>query len=193
MKIFSSFDTDFKKEILRKAEQEYGKDNVMVVTHGRFFYYFTVLLPASLIWLLAVIYWVVGLYLNVFFTSVSGFYWWFIFILFVVIFLPIGFSLLKKYIDCILDFVIVTPDKLVYYNQEWVFSRKGRTIDAEKIKAITVNKTGILRSIFNFWNIVILTEWDETWEGEINFKFVDDPDRVKFKILEIIHAKNKIS
>lgn len=193
MKIFSTFDTNFREGILKKEQEKFWKDKVMLITHDRFFYYFSVVLPAIILLVLAVVYWILLIYLADFFWKTWGFYWvtWFIF--FVIIFFPIWLGIFKKYIDYILDFVVVTPDKLIYYNQEGIFSRKWRTIDAEKIKTITVNKSGIIRSIFNFWNIIILTEWDEQWEWEINFKFVDDPDNVKFRISEIIDGKNRAS
>jgi len=193
MKIFSTFDTNFKKEIFKREQELFWKDKVMLVTHGRFFYYFSVVLPAIISLVFAVVYWVLLIYLADFFHSVGWFYWTMGFIFFVIIFLPIWLGIFKKYIDYILDFIVVTPDKLIYYNQEGIFSRRWRTIDAEKIKTITVNKSGIIRSIFNFWNIVILTEGDEQWQWEINFKFVDDPDNVKFKISEIIDEKNRAS
>ena len=193
MKIFSSFDTNFRKEIFEREKKEFWEDNVLLITHGRFFYYFSVLLPAILALFLAIIYWVIVFYINEVLKDAWYMYWIVSLIIFVVIFFPIWLWILKKYIDYVLDFVVVTPDKLIYYNQEWIFSRRWRTVDAEKIKTITVNKTGILRSIFNFGNIVILTEWDEKWEWEINFKFVDDPDNVKFRISEIIDEKNRVS
>jgi len=193
MKIFSSFDTNFRKEILEREKKEFWEDKVLLITHGRFFYYFSVLLPAILTLFLAIIYWIIVFYIKDALKDVWSIYWIVSLVIFIVIFFPIWFWILKKYIDYILDFVVVTPDKLIYYNQEGIFSRKWRTIDAEKIKTITVDKTGILRSIFNFGNIVILTEWDEKWEWEINFKFVDDPDNIKFRISEIIDEKNRVS
>ena len=86
--------------------------------------------------------------------------------------------------------MVVTPESLIHYNQEWIFTRRWRTVDVEKIKTISVNKDWLLRSLFNFWNIVILTEWDEKWAWEINFAFIDDPDNVKFRVLEIIENKH---
>jgi len=80
-------------------------------------------------------------------------------IVFLVLFIPLWLKLLKKYIDYILDFILITPGILVHYDQEWLLSRKWRTIDVEKIKTVTVNKSWLIRSMFNFWNIIILTEW----------------------------------
>jgi len=193
MKIFSSFDTNFRNEIVDREKKEFWDDKVLLITHWRFYYYFSVLVPAIGTLLLIILYWLWLFYFKDFFGEIWTAYWIMSLILFFVFSAPIFFTLIKKYIDYILDFVVVTPKKLIYYNQEGIFSRKGRTVDAEKIKTITVNKTGLLRSIFNFWNIIILTEWDEQWQGEINFKFVDNPDEIKFRIWELIDETNKLS
>ena len=186
MKIFSSFDTNFRNEIIEREKERYWND-IFVISHGKFYYYFYIITPTVFLAVWALLYFLVLYYLA------SDIHWdwktwvyvtWFI--LFFIIFIPAIFKLLKKYIDYILDFVVVTPKQLISYNQEWILSRKWRTVDVDKIKTITVNKDGLLRSLFNFWNIIILTEWDEQWTWEINFSFIDDPDNVKFKVLNII-------
>ena len=187
MKIFSTFDTEFKQQIVKKEQEVFGKDKVLVVTHWRFYYFFVVILPA--IFLLAAVILYLILYFYIWSKVNSEFkslYYVVFFAVFLVVFIPLWLKILKKYIDYILDFVVVTPEALIYYNQEGILSRKGRTVDTEKIKTITVSKNGLLRSIFNFGNIVVLSEWDEEGEWEINFSFVDDPDALKMKILDII-------
>ena len=191
MKIFSSFDTDFKKKLVEKEKEVY-KDKVYVISHGKFYYYFYIIVPTILLILGMILYFVVLYYTS---SSLGSDTETFInivwVIVFFVIFVPAWIKMLKKYIDYIMDFVIVTPKNLISYNQEWIFTRKWRTVDVEKIKTISVNKDGILRSLFNYGNIVILTEWDEKWAGEINFSFIDDPDNVKFKVMDIVeHWKN---
>ena len=195
MKIFSSFDTNFKKEILQKEKERFW-DKVMLISHWVFFYYFTFLIPAVLAAFLAISYLVI--YFYIWFNILEEFktiYYIFWLLLFIVVLFPVVIKLLKRYIDYILDFVVVTPDTIVYYNQEWILSRRWRTLWTDKIKTISVNKDWLLRSMYNFWNIIILTEWTdwtEGWEGEINFKFVDDPDNIKFKILKIIESKDNL-
>jgi uncharacterized membrane protein YdbT with pleckstrin-like domain len=186
IKIFSSFDTDFKQKLVNKEIERYWKDKVYVVSHGRFYYYFYIILPTIVLFLWTILFFWVLYYLS----SSLNWDWktviiWVGIVLWIVVFVPVILKLIKKYIDYILDFLIVTPESLIYYNQEGIFTRRWRTVDVEKIKTITVNKNWFLRSLFNFWNIVILTEWDEKGVWEINFSFIDDPDNVKFKILEI--------
>jgi len=196
MKIFSSFDTNFKQEIINNEEKKYWNDKIKLISHGKIYYYFFILFPTIFV-LLSIIFYIIILFLiwQTIPEIIKSIYYivWFIFLL--IIFVPSVIKLIKKYIDYILDFLIITPDSAIYYNQEWILNRKWRTIDVEKIKTITVNKKGILQSTFNFWNIVILTEWDEQWQWEINFHFVDDPDNVKHDIFNIInsveHPKDK--
>jgi len=186
MKIFSSFDTNFKEEILQKEKERFW-DKVMLVTHWRFYYYFMIILPIFFLVVWIIFYLLLLFYLWRFVSSdFTSIYYIIGVFFFLFIFWPLFLKIIKSYIDYILDFVVVTPNTLIYYNQEWVLSRKWRTIDTEKIKTITVSKNWLFRSIFNFWNIVVLSEWDEQWQWEINFSFVDDPDNLKMKILDII-------
>ena len=187
MRIFSTFDTEFKQKILNEMKEKFGEDNVMEITHGRFYYYFVVILPAIFLTVSIIFYLVSLFYIAWQVNSDFKFVYYIVaLLLFFFIFAPLILKIIKTYIDYILDFVIVTPNELIYYNQEGILSRKWRTIDTEKIKTITVNKSGFIRSIFNFWNIVVLSEWDEQWEGEINFSFIDDPENLKMKMLKII-------
>ena len=187
MKILSSFDSKFKQKILDKNIKKYWKGNVFVISHGNFYYYFYILLPIvfSTIWLI--------FYIIVFFYLLSSIsydfrttYILFWLIVFLILFVPLWFKLFKKYVDYILDFIIITPKNLIHYDQEWILSRKWRTIDVEKIKTITVNKSWLLRSMFNFWNIIILTEWAELWEWEIDFYYIDSPEKIKNIIVNIM-------
>jgi len=188
MKILSSFDTEFKKQILEREQKKHWKDKVKIISYGRFYYYFFVLLPAVLTWIWAIFYlgvlFVIWQYIPDNFIALYYIIW---FIIFLLIFIPIVLKILKRYIDYILDFLIVNPKAIIFYDQEWILNRKWRIIDNEKIKTITVEKSWLLRSVFNFWNIVILTEWDELWWWEIKFYFLDNPDKVKQDIFNIIN------
>jgi len=191
MRIFSTFDTEFKQKILNEMREKFGENNVMQITHWKFYYYFVVILPAIFLIIGIILYLVLLFYIGEKVSSDLKVVYYIVgFLLFLFIFGPLSLKILKRYIDYILDFVVVTPNELIYYNQEGILSRKWRTIDTEKIKTITVNKSGLIRSIFNFGNIVVLSEWDEQWDGEINFSFVDDPENLKMKMLQIIKNNN---
>jgi len=195
MKIFSSFDTGFKKQIIEREQKKYWKGHFKVISYGKFYYYFYIVLPSFF-----VAFWVV-LYLVLLFilwwsisTDFKSLYYIVWLVVFLLVFIPLIFKIIKKYIDYILDFLVVNPYNIIYYNQEWILDRKWRTINIEMIKTITVKKEWLLRSIFNFWNIVILTEWtewNEEWQWEINFSFLDNPDNIKHEIFNIINLSEK--
>lgn len=188
MKILSSFDTSFRDNLYKIESDKYWEENVYIISHGRFYYYFYIMMPI-IFTILSIIIFLILVYFLSKWQQESSLIWIIALITILLTIIPIIFKLIKKYIDYLLDFVIITPEKLISYDQEWILSRKWRTIDNEKIKTITVNKSWLLRSIFNFWNIIVLTEWDEKGDWEIDFSFIDDPDKVKFKLLEIIESK----
>ena len=190
MKIFSTFNTEFKREVVEREKKKYWNDKVVVISHWKIYYYFAVILPAIFILILAILYltlmiciwWKIDTNLKVIYYIVG-------LLIFLGLFIPFMLKVIKNYIDYILDFIVITPNELIYYDQEWILSRRWRTLDAEKIKTITVNKSGLMRSIFNFGNIVVLSEWDELWQGEVNFSFVDNPEVIRIKIFEVINKK----
>lgn len=192
MKIFSTFDTEFKRKIIENEKKKYWDKHFKVVSHWKFYYYFFVILPSIFTWIWIIVYLIILflIWMNISDDFKLAYYiiW---FILFLILFVPLIFKIIKKYIDYILDFIVINPYNIIYYDQESILNRKWRTVDVEKIKTVTVKKEWLLRSIFNFWNIVILTEWDEQWQWEINFSFIDNPDVVKQEIFDIINSREK--
>ncbi len=102
----------------------------------------------------------------------------------------VWWKVLKLYIDYKMDFTVVTPEKIVTYNQTWFFNRGSRSIDTEKIKTITVDKNWIMKSIFNYWTIIILTEWD-TENGDVTLYYVHNPDIVQKRISDLVELWEK--
>jgi len=98
-------------------------------------------------------------------------------------------KVLKKIIDFEMDFTIITPKNITFYNQSWLLKRESKTIDIEKIKSISVHKKWLIRSLFNFWEIRILTEWDESWQWELILKYIPSPEKVKEEIFRIIELR----
>jgi len=52
------------------------------------------------------------------------------------------------------------------------------------IKSVIVRKKWILYSIFNVWDIIFLSEWDQE-KTELSLNYVSDPEEKKAKIIEI--------
>jgi hypothetical protein len=59
-----------------------------------------------------------------------------------------------------MDFIVVTPDFLVMYNQTWILAKKVITANAKSIKTVSVERSGLLYSLFNNGDIIVLSEWD---------------------------------
>lgn len=186
MKLFANFDTNLDQEYRQQYEARYWPGNVLVVYRGKIFKYLHVIMPM-----------VLGLMLIGFFL-VLAIYWgwwdyngvkWFFFVIFAgFIFFYVGFKTLKKRFDYKMDFAVVTPKEIVSMNQTGFFSRSSRTIDCEKIKTVSVSKKWLLRSIFNFGSIVVLTEWDEQNQWDVQLYYIYDPETVRNRIAEIIET-----
>ncbi len=185
MKILSTFDTDFKRKVIEEEKRKYG-DKVISVHKWRFFLRLHVIAPA-----IALILGFVLLAIWLAMVNVSGSLEIVIQVfiaMFMLAFVYYGYSVLKQYIDYIMDFAVITPEQIINYNQTGILSRQWRTLDVDKIKTITVGKSGFLRSLFNFGNIIFLSEGDNTSRWDIELYFIDDPDKVKSKILSIIET-----
>ena len=92
-------------------------------------------------------------------------------------------------IDMEMDYIIVTPDEVVFYNQTGFFNRSSFSIGAGKIKSIVVEKRGLVASFFNLGKIEILTEGDDD-DGKIVFDYVWRADAVHEEFLRIIRPKS---
>jgi hypothetical protein len=82
--------------------------------------------------------------------------------------------------------VIVNPEALIEYNQTWVFMKKVITINEESIKSVTVERKGFLYSIFDNWDLVFFSEWDET-HGDVTLSYVKNPEEKRTQIEKIMH------
>lgn len=195
MRIFSSFDTKFKEKIIEKEKKEYPDWNFLIISYNKYYKYVYVYLP--LFFLIALFSLITTFYIySMFYSSYSDFIIIIInifYCLFIMVVIYLWIKILKFYIDYILDFLVITPNRIIFYNQENIFTRKWRTIKVESVKTITVHKSWLIRSIFNFGSLIILTEWDEVWNWEIDFKYIKNPDKVRQKIFKIIWNNSKTS
>jgi len=105
----------------------------------------------------------------------------------VVSFVFVLFPLFKNYIEYKMDFAIVTPKLLITYDQQWIFRRFIKTINAENIKTISVERTGFFYSIFNNWDLTFLSEWSELEHWEITLHYLYKPERHRHAIAQILN------
>ncbi len=97
-------------------------------------------------------------------------------------------KLLKNFINLEMDFVIVTKDHIKHYDQQklWV---KTKTLDVEKIKTIKSTKTWKLRSLLNFGEIYILTEWDNSSQADLHLKYIVKPEQIEWLLNDLRQKK----
>lgn len=185
MKILNNFDTELEKHTVWKYIEMYWEENILVIHRSKTFRLFTVFFPfllwiGSLTW--AIIFWLWD-FQDVTWSNIA---WVIALIVFLWVFVMWG-SILKQYLDYKMDFCIVTPNEVAMYNQSWIFKRNSRVIDADKIKTVSVDTSWIIKSIFNFWNLIFLSEGDPSmWTGDISLNYVHAANDTKNKVRELI-------
>lgn len=104
MKLFSNFDTNYKRTTITKYIEEYGSDNILVIQRSKLFVWLYVRIPAIAYTAISslIIYGVWAL-LNV--AIINRF----VFIIVTFSWIALMVPVIKKYIDYRLDFGVVTP------------------------------------------------------------------------------------
>ncbi len=189
MKIFSNFDSNYKKKICASYVEEHGSDNVLVVNRSKLFGRVYVYLPLLWYTILAVgIVYIIAMWLDI---PVIN---WFVLTMVVIWWIALLLPVIKKYIDYKLDFAIVTPKWVSLYNQTWIFNRNVTSLNVNNIRSIVVKKKWLIFSMFNNGSITILSEWTAIlpeWSeattsiGEAKMHYVHDPEIKRAKIREI--------
>ncbi len=188
MKIFSNFDTNLSKELYDKYSKQFWSDRVLILFRNRVFLFFYVIIP--FIFYLSIIVWLFFLFLLIdLWDETANSFLWLVYWLWVLIsFLVFGRKLLKRLIDFYMDFTIITPDYIITYVQNWILSRDARSLSALKLKTISIEKDWLIRSLFNFWNIKFLSEWDTSNTWDIHIFYISDPDKRKREIKDIFSS-----
>ncbi len=185
MKLFSNFDTTYHIKVFNKAKKEYWKDKVLMVQRDKIYFVLNVLMPLLSFFILFLLFLIIALVWD--WGGIGNKIKWALFwIVFGPGFLIVAWRALRKYIDYKLDFALITPYQVSFYNQQGIFSRQLRTLDVDKIKTITVEKAGLLRSLFNFWSIVFLSEGDMDGRWSWMLNYIHAPEKLKEKIKDII-------
>lgn len=180
MRIFSNFDTRLRQKTFDEYKENYGPDNVLCFWRSILYRIYKVVSPLTVIILFATF----GLIF--FYQWLNGNYFTYIIIAFVIICTVFFFPIIWKYLDYKMDFVIVIPDSMILYDQWGIFRRNVVTISAQSIKTISIQKSGLLYSIFDNGDIIILTEWDAEHNGESILRRVPKPEKRRNQIVKII-------
>ena len=88
--------------------------------------------------------------------------------------LGLFYGYLSAMINQEMDFKVIVPGQILFYNQLWVFG-DSQSMNAEKIKTINSKHAGFFWSFINYGNIIVLTEWDQWANGQMDMDYVGDP------------------
>lgn len=182
MKIFSSFDTRYKKRLVSDKQSQFGLNNVHLIEKSKLFLFVKVQFPLILsIFVGIATGWCMDYFLELrpIWSILTGA------IFFVGMLIP--YRILKHYIDYHMDYCVITPTEIILAEQSGLFKRQLRTLDATKIKSISVQKRRVFKSIFNNGMIVFMSDGDDNNLGEINIDYVYGPEEHKNIINTIIN------
>jgi len=180
MKIFSNFDTSIRRTKFQEYQEQYGPENVIMFGRSKLYRAIKVVIPTFFLVAITVL-GLVWLY-----SRLWGDYMMYFVIAFVLFDLVWLFPIIGKYMDYKLDFIIVTPDVLIMYDQWGIFKRNIISTNEKSIKTISVQKSWLLYSIFNNGDLVFLTEWDAANNGEITLRRVPKPEKRRKEIARIM-------
>jgi hypothetical protein len=161
-------------------QQKYGLENVLCFWRSKLYHIIKVGIPLTIL-LLITIFWLVFFYRRS-----NGDYFTLFLIAFLIMDVVFIFPIVGKYIDYKMDFIIVIPNAIMMYEQWGLFKRNVSTISSQSIKSIAIKKQGLLYSIFDNWDILILTEWDNERNGEIKFRRIPRPEKRRNQIVKVV-------
>ncbi|MDD2487652.1 MAG: hypothetical protein PHS92_04770 [Candidatus Gracilibacteria bacterium] len=96
----------------------------------------------------------------------------------------------KRMCDLEMDFSLIIPGKIIFYNQSGIL-RSIITINSDKVKTITSNFAHFIGSVFNYGDIVVLTEGDAANIGEMRLSFISHPTEIVHEINELLGVESK--
>jgi len=180
MKIFSNFDTKLRQNTFQDYQQKYGVENVLCFWRSRLYRWIKFFLNFLIYTTVAVV------ALIFFYRRLGGEYFWYVIITVIVIYVAAMFPVIGKYIDYKMDFIVVIPNSIMMYEQWWILKRNVSTISTQSIKSIAIKKSGLLYSIFDNGDIIILTEWDTERNGEIKLRWIPRPEKRRNQIVKVV-------
>lgn len=174
MSIISTFDPKLEKQLVEKAKQDFGEENVVYIKKSDFFLLYMVVLPflfsVSLFVFLTI--WIVNLFgisslISQIFIIIIGCW-----------LLVIMFYLYRYFLVYKMDFILVTPTTFVKNKQFWFFKRDLEIVEIHHIKSVNVKKKGLFQSLFDVWSLIIYSDWIEKKSNAqgTRFRYVRHPE-----------------
>lgn len=192
MGIISTFDPKFKKQLLEKSKEEFGEWKVVFIQKSHLFLCIKVILP-FILWfsILVTLITCCIIYIDLVWLSIA------LCAITLGAFSVPWYKTLKHFLDYEMDFAVVTPKTFLRYNQTGFFKRSSKAIDMKHVRSVYVKKAWFINSIFNNWNIIVLTEWSTTavqedWNNpwEVEFRYVHNPEYFSSCIQQLLAEIN---
>ena len=180
MKIFSNFDTKLREKTFIEYKEKYGKENVLCFGRSKLYRrvkFFLNFLAYTALAVIAIVF---------FYNRLEGKYLWYIITAVAIIYVVAMSPKIGKYIDYRMDFIIVIPSSIIMFEQWGILKRNVITISAQSIKTISIQKDGLLYSIFDNGDIIILTEGDTEKNGEMILRRIPRPEKRRNQIVHVI-------
>lgn len=96
------------------------------------------------------------------------------------------FSYLQNMINQEMDYNVVIPGKILFFNQRWVLW-DSQNMNANKIKTMNTKYSWLLWSFFNYWDIIILSEWDQKDNWEMKMDYIWNPTKTVKEIQKVLN------
>lgn len=183
MKIFSNFDTNIRKKTSDEYVSQYGEGNVLCFWRSKLYWVLKIFFPT--IFLIIIASWMGYL----FYYLLDGEYLLSIFLVDLCLSSFFLMPIIGKYIDYNMDFIVVTPDFLIMYDQEGILKKKVVTVNEKSIKTISVERSWLLYSLFDNGDIIFLAEGDVTAHGDITLKWIPRPEKRRNQIAMIMNKE----
>lgn len=100
--------------------------------------------------------------------------------------LMLFYSYLAALINQEMDFKIVVPGQIIFYNQKWMLW-DSQSMNASKIKTLNTKYPWLFGSFFNYGDVLILTEWDQKDNGEMKMDFIWNPTQTVKEIQKVLN------
>jgi len=94
---------------------------------------------------------------------------------------------LHTFVDYYLDMFIVTQDRIILVRQNGFFNQQHDEMNIDNIDEIGVDVKGLVRSVFDYGDIVLHSGSDE---AVLTIHDIGNPNTISKKIMELHHAGN---
>lgn len=186
MRIFSSFDTEHKKRVIDNYIATHWSENILVLSRSKLYLRWRIYIRIAIYTIL------LAFWLYLIFTLTkwpnSRLY------LTIIITIPYIVSvrpIIWKYIDYKMDFVVVTPTGVFFYNQRWFLYREMSALNLQNIRSVNIQKSRFLYTLFDNGDIIFLSEWQEIPLWEILIRYIADPEGKKDQIQRIFEISRQ--